>query len=150
NSAHCDMYADIYLNGSPTDGTFDSGDQGFNMLLEEAVQYVNSLASAWAFADQYPPGQRTSDRDGILTFLWYLERYLHMARLSYPAAYAHISGDSCWQQAILTEWGRAWLYMNATKTISSLSIDGSLIEPLVTKPELLDEIDRIRTKAGCQ
>jgi hypothetical protein len=150
NAPHCDMYADVYLDGNPDDNIFQSGDQGFNMVLEEAVQYVNSLVSAWAFLDQRPPGQMTSDRDGILTFLWYIERYLHLARTSYPSAYATLSGDSCWQKAILTLWGRAWIYLDATKSINGLSIDGSLIEPLVLTPDLLDEIARLRTAAGCK
>src|SRR5262249_39842005 len=38
----CDIYADIYLDGSATDGTFQGGDQGYSSVLEEATQYVNS------------------------------------------------------------------------------------------------------------
>ncbi len=65
----CDMYANIYLNGSAKDSTFDSGDQGYSLLLEEASQYVNSLAAALAFQDAYT-SSKASERDGILTFLW--------------------------------------------------------------------------------
>ncbi|MEY2932995.1 MAG: hypothetical protein RL033_3744, partial [Pseudomonadota bacterium] len=76
----CDRYAEVYLNGDPDDAVFESGDQGFNLLLEEAVQYVHSIATAWAFLDRQSPNIAVSARDGILTFLWYIERYLHMAR----------------------------------------------------------------------
>ena len=109
----CDFYADTYLDGDPDDDTFDGGDQGFSVLFEEAVQYVNSVATAWAFVDQFEAGRSTSARDGILTFLWYIERYLHQARLEFPSAYERIT-DPCWRNAILTLWGRAWLYLEAT------------------------------------
>ena len=49
--SNCDFYASTYLGGDPNDGNFDSGDQGFGMLHEETVQYVNSLATAYAFQD---------------------------------------------------------------------------------------------------
>ena len=145
----CDSYADIYLSGSPTDGTFDSGDQGFNLLHEETVQYVNGLATAYAISDTMNPLQRTSARDGILTFLWYTERYLKMARESYPSAYSRITGDAAWRELILTVWGRAWLYLEATKDIATLSIEGDQIEALVMAPELLAEIQRVRELHGC-
>lgn len=139
----CDMYAEIYLNGSPTDAKFDSGDQGYSFVLEEAAQYVNSLATALAFEDAYT-SSRASERDGILTFLWYIERYLAMARTSYPAAYALISEDPCWRQATLSVWDRGWFYLRATEGLSNLGIDDAAIEPLVTDPELTAEIDALR------
>lgn len=145
----CDFYADTYLDGDPDDATFQGGDQGFNMLLEEAVQYVNSLVTSWVFADRMSAGTSTSARDGILTLLWYVERYLHLARTTYPAAYAAISGDACWRDAILTVWGRAWLYLERTRGTPGLGIDDAAIEALVADPVLLDEIDRIRTASSC-
>ena len=144
----CDSYADIYLDGDPDDGTFDGGDQGFNMLFEETVQYVNSLAVAWAFVDQMAPGRSTSARDGLLTFLWYVERYLRRARLEDPTAYARIT-DPCWRDAILTVWGRAWLFLEATEGMSALGIDDAALFELVTDPELLSEIERLRELEGC-
>lgn len=145
----CDFYADTYLDGNPDDATFEGGDQGFNMLLEEVVQYVNSLVTAYAYGDQMSAGTSTSARDGILTLLWYLERYLHLARTTYPAAYAAISGDACWRDAILTVWGRAWLFLELTSGMNGLGIDDDAIELLVADPVLLDEIDRIRMASGC-
>ena len=139
----CDMYAPIYLDGSPTDSTFDSGDQGYNFLLEEATQYVNSLASAYAFQDAYV-NQSASERDGILTFLWYIERYLAMARTQYPDAYKALSQDACWRQATLSVWDRGMFYLDASKSLSSLGIDDAAIETLVNDPTLLAEIDSLR------
>lgn len=143
-----DFYRDVYLDGDPNDGNFDGGDQGFNSVLEEATQYVNSLATDWAFRD-FLGGFSISSRDGILTFLWYIERYLQLARTSYPAAYARLSEDPCWRTAILTVWGRAWLYLDLTADIPQLGLDDDLLEQLVVMPELLEEIDRLRDLHGC-
>ncbi|MBL8918444.1 MAG: hypothetical protein JNJ54_06255 [Myxococcaceae bacterium] len=145
SSSTCDFYADVYLDGSPTNGTFESGDQGFNSLLEEANQYVNSLASALAFRDAFSGGSRVSERDGILTFMWYLERYLAMARLQYPTAYATLTQDACWREAILSVWDRGWFYLQATNAYAStLGINDARLRTLVETPSLLAEIDSVR------
>ena len=144
-SGGCDSYADVYLDGNPDDAEFQGGDQGFNMVIEEASQYVNSLATAYAYSDRLPPFGGTSARDGILTFLWYIERYLRLARTSYPSAYSFLLGDACWREAILTIWGRAWLYLDVTEGIASLGIEDDAILALVNDPELLAEIDAVRS-----
>ena len=64
-------------------------------------------------------------------------------------AYQKISQDTNWREAILTIWGRAWLYLEHTKDISSLGIQDDFIETLVTDPDLLDEIERLREIQGC-
>ncbi|MBI4816730.1 MAG: hypothetical protein HY791_10755 [Deltaproteobacteria bacterium] len=147
-SFDCDSYADIYLDGDPNDGRFDSGDQGFDMLLEETVQYVNSLASGYALSDRYVGS--VSERDGILTFLWYVGRYLKMTREDHPAAYLKLSEDSCWRRAILTVWGRAWLYLEATEGDPALGIADRTLIALVRDARILDEIQRLRVLEGCE
>lgn len=147
-SAGCDFYANTYLNGSPDDAAFDSGDQGYSFVLEEATQYVNSLATALAFKDAFA-GSRSSERDGILTFLWYIERYHLMARTTYPGAYTLLSGDACWRQATLSVWDRAWFYLDATKGIDELGLDDAALEALVKDPTLTAEIEALR-KLECQ
>lgn len=144
-----DFYRDVYLDGDPTDGRFDGGDQGFNSVLEEAVQYVNSLATDYYFRDQLGAFSITA-KDGILTFLWYMQRYLRMARLEYPGAYNRLTTDACWRNAILTTWGRAWLYLEAARATRQLGINADRIEQLVMDPNLLDEIERVRTAHGCR
>jgi hypothetical protein len=124
------------------------GDQGFEMLLEEAYQYVNSLASAYAFSDQYENSQ--SERDGILTFLWYVERYLHQARTTDEATYNALVQSECWRTAILTLWGRAWIYVELTKDMGQLGINDEEILAAATNTELLHEIDLIREAHGCE
>ena len=137
--AGCDSYADIYLDGDPANTQFESGDQGFAMLPEEAVQYVNSLATGYAFVDQLG-SSRISEKDGILTFQWYLERYLRMARIDYPQAYDFLATDSCWREAIATVWNRAEFYLAATKNEARLGIDAAALETLVRDPQLLAEM----------
>lgn len=144
-----DIYKDIYLDGDPTDGRFDGGDQGFDSVLEEALQYVNSLATDYHLRDRLG-GFTISARDGILTFLWYIQRYLRMARLGHPAAYSRLTNDACWREAILTVWGRAWLYLEASRNVPQLGIDDAEIEALVLDPDLLDEIARVRGAHGCE
>ena len=144
----CDSYAAIYLNGSPYNGSFESGDQGFNMLHEETLQYVNSLATGFAFQNDL--SYSVSERDGILTFLWYTMRYLRMARLEYPQAYALLSEDDCWRELILTTWGRAWLFLELTENSSNLGLNDDFLMELVQDQSLLDEIQRLRAIQGCE
>ncbi len=146
-----DFYARVYLDGDPDDATFDGGDQGFDSVLEETLQYVNSLATSYAFTGELMTGGRSSQRDGILTFLWYVMRYLRLARTSFPTAYQHLlEGDGgCWRNAILTVWGRAWLYLETTRGMRHLGIDDAELEGLVMDAELLSEIQRLRDAAGC-
>lgn len=143
-----DSYKDVYLDGDPNDNTFDSGDQGYDMLLEEAVQYVNSLATDWTLRDSHGPWTITA-KDGILTLLWYVERYLRMTRLEYPDTYAAITSNACWRQATLTVWGRAWMYLDRAEDERSLGIDDQEIRALVLDPDLLGEIQRLRDAEGC-
>jgi hypothetical protein len=144
----CDSYAAIYLAGDPKDNQFDSGDQAFDTVLEETVQYVNSLATDWTLTDQSQ--FQVSAEDGLLTFLWYTERYLHMARLQYPKVYTYLSTNPCWRESVLTVWGRAWLYLGKSKSEPKLNLRGPMLRKLVTDPVLLDEIERLRQAQGCQ
>lgn len=143
----CDLYADIYLNGDPDDKEFDSGDQGYSLLLEEANQYVNSIATGRAIEGEM--SNVASERDGILTFQWYLARYLKMARESYPETYALLSQDACWRDATLTIYDRGTFYLEATKGSQKLQIDADAIEKLRDEPELVAEIDALRKLQGC-
>lgn len=143
----CDSYADIYLDGDPTDAKFESGDQGFATLHEETVQYVHSLAVKMGMADKILG--KTSARDGILTFLWYTMRYLHMVRLEYPDSYSVIASNACWREAVLLTWGRAWHLIEASKGNGGLGIDDAKLFELVAEPALLDEIARLRAAHGC-
>jgi len=137
-----DFYKDTYLVGS-------GSEQGFNMLAEEAVQYINSLVTDWAFRDFISPGYSITARDGILTFLWYVERYLHRARTVDPEVHTFLLGDACWRELILTIWGRAWQYLNETEKISSLGISDDALLALVLDPDLLGELQRVREAHGC-
>lgn len=142
----CDNYALIYLDPASPTGTLGPS-QGFSSVMEEALQYVNSLATGHSFRDQIR-GAR-SERDGILAFLWYVERYLHKARIEFPDAYAFISGSACWREVILTIWGRAWLYLEHTEGETELEVDADIFMNLVRTPVLVEEIERIRTAHGC-
>ena len=144
-----DFYRQVYLDGDPDDATFDGGDQGYDMVLEETLQYVNSLATDWALRDQLRSGQSISARDGLLTFFWYLTRYLRLARTEYPSEYAKIRDNACWREATLTVWGRGWQYLTLTEALPALGIRDEVLLDLVMAPELLAEIEALRDAAGC-
>jgi hypothetical protein len=80
--------------------------------------------------------------------LWYLTRYLRMARLDYPSAYQLIADDACWREAVLSVWGRAWRTLDKTDVPQS-SLRGELLLALAADPVLVCEIARLRAKAGC-
>ncbi len=145
----CDSYANIYLDGDPDNASFEGGDQGFDSVLEETVQYVNSLATDYALADRIGANSAVSARDGILTFLWYLERYLHTARTEYPNDYNALISKACWREVTLTTWGRAWMMLKASEGDASLGLDDDDLMELVTDPLLLEEIRRVRDAEGC-
>lgn len=137
----CDFYRSVYLDGDPNNNDFEGGDQGYNSVLEETAQYINSIAVGYAFHDYYSGS--VSERDGILTFLWYITRYLKMAREDYPEAYEFISTDPCWRELLLTLWGRAWLYLELTEGFPQLGINDEAIQERLSA-DLLSEVDRIR------
>jgi hypothetical protein len=140
----CDFYRELYLAGDATDATVDNGDMGYNLLLEEALQYVNQLATALAFEDAHVRNSRITERDGVLTLLWYIERYLKLAREEHPDAYAFIQSNACWRQLTLTIWDRAWFYLNATRAMLELQVDSAALETLVGDKKLVAEIDALR------
>lgn len=144
----CDSYAFIYLDPSRADAGVGPM-QGFASLLEETTQYVNSLATGYVFRDQLGRSSK-SERDGILAFLWYIERYLYLARTARPEVYAFLSGSECWRNAILTVWGRAWLYLEHSADARNLEIYASNFMTAVRNPVLLEEIQRLRTAHGCR
>jgi hypothetical protein len=142
------MYRNVYLTGDPDDMTMDPGDQGFDTLLEELLQYVNALALEWAMRDRLGDA-RVSARDGVLAFLWYTMRYLHLARTEWPDVHAEILAEPCVREALLTMWGRAWTYLDLSSGIRGLGLRDDRLYPLATDPVLLAEIQRVREAHGC-
>lgn len=137
-----DRYEMIYLEGQ-------SGSQGFETLMEEFLQYINSLLTGYAFVDYYG-NQSRSDRDGILTFMLYLEYYLQHTRMMNVPAYEAIVSNAQWREAILTMWGRAELALTFAEGQRQLGISDTMVEPLVRNPDLLNEIELIRQRHSCR
>lgn len=139
-------YAATYLTGDPSDGNFDSGDQGYNMLIEELAQYVNSLAIAYYFADHRYAGA-SSDRHAMLTLLWWNQRYLRKIRLEQPEQYAYLLANEAWLELVVTLWGRAWMYLRTE--LEGMQPDSDQLHHLVQEPVVLEEIARLRWALGC-
>ncbi len=134
--AASDFYANTYLTGN-------SGAQGFNTLLDEYNAYAHSLASRYCIRDQFA-GSSTSARDGILTFMWYVETYLKIAREDHPDDYDEILADQGHVDLILDVWDRAEYWLEITDGDDSLGIDDDEIAELTYDPDNLAEIDRLR------
>lgn len=132
-----DTYAKTYLEGT-------SGAQGFNSLLDEYVAYAHTLAARWCTRDLVASGQRVSARDGILTFMYYVELYLELARTAHAADYAAIVGDAGHRRLIVTVWDRAELFLRASASDRALGIADAKIERWVYDPARLAEIRRLR------
>lgn len=141
----CDMYASLYLGGDPSNGDFELGDLGFDYLLEEALQYVQSLATGLALVVR-DSGSAVSHRDGVLVHMGYVARYLRLARVAHPEVYTFLTEDACWRKAILTVWDRSVFYLDATKGEPSLGLDDVELSKLAADPELTKEIDALRSR----
>lgn len=135
--AASDTYAKIYLEGS-------SGAQGFDTLLDEYNAYAHSLASRYCTRDLVPASSRVSARDGILTFMFYVETYLHLARTKHPADYAAILADPGHRRLILTVWDRAELWLRRSASERSLGIHDERARGWAYAPERLAELGRVR------
>ncbi|MCK2244772.1 MULTISPECIES: hypothetical protein [unclassified Crossiella] len=138
-------YAETYLNGDPANTKFESGDQGFNMLVEEWTQYINSMAVTYYLSSGGTT--RTSDRHALLTHLWWIERYLAKIRVEQPDQYSYLIASAPWRQTVLSLWGRSWRYL--TSTLPGMEPDSGQVTELARQPHLLDEIQRLRAGHGC-
>lgn len=143
----CDAFADVYLSGSHDDLQQTEGGLGLEVLLDDLVMYVNALATSHAFADQFT--QAVPARDAVYTMLWYLNRYLRLARELREPAYNGIISSACWQEALLITWGRAWHFLDLTADDPRLGVHDAALRTLATDPELLAEIQAIRDARGC-
>ncbi len=133
--ADTDFYADTYL-------TDFSGTQGFNTVLDEFNAYGHSLASRYCTRDSIEGA--TSARDGLLTFMLYVELYLQTAREDHPDDYAEILDDPRHVEAIGAIWDRAEYLLDLTADSPELGIEDDFIEGFVRDPANLDEIERVR------
>ncbi len=131
-----DMYDEVYLTGF-------AGTQGFDSLLDEYNAYTHSLATDYCVRDLYAP-YSFSSRDGILTFMYYVELYLMVARLNHPTVYAALTAEPQTVRLILTDWDRAEFYLGLSAGISALGINDATIRTWTYDPVLLEEIARLR------
>jgi hypothetical protein len=137
--AGCDTYISTYLTGS-------SGQQGYNSLIDELNQYVNSLAYAYYFQDVVNV-RPSSDVHALLTWLWWNERYLRKIRTDHPDQYEYLFTNDTWLEVILTQWGRAWMYLYTG--FPGMEPATTELHKLVRDQDLLSEIQLIRDSCDC-
>ena len=111
--------------------------------MDEYNAYTHSLASRYCTRDTLG-GASTSARDGILTFMWYVETYLKIAREEHPGDYQAILDDPGHIELILTVWDRAEYWLAVTANEPSLGIDDAALEARVYEAANLEEIERLR------
>jgi hypothetical protein len=132
-----DAYVDLYLTG-------DSGDQGFDSVLEELSAYVHSLASAYCTRDLYSQtGNSSSDRDGLLTFMLYTALYLQTAREDHPDVYQALVNDAETMRMLTLIWQRGQFYLDVTRAYPFLGINDRKIAKQLASPELRAELERV-------
>ena len=131
-----DFYASIYLTGS-------MGQQGFNTLLDEYNAYAHSLVARYCTRDSLG-GASTSARDGMLTFMFYVQTYLKIAREDHPSDYEAIVADAAHVDLILSVWDRAGFWLEVTSGHSELGIDDAKIQAWVDDPDNMMEIEMLR------
>ncbi|MBN1984501.1 MAG: hypothetical protein JW795_23445, partial [Chitinivibrionales bacterium] len=145
----CDKdYAKTYLTGDPSDDSFDSGDQGFNSLIDEFLQYSNSLALSYYFQTYIRADRASSDRHAMLNWMWWLERYLHKIRNEQAEQYNYLLKTKPWPELILSLWGKGWLYLNTN--LEGMQPDSKYLQELVQRKESLAEIQYIREVCDCK
>jgi len=139
--AAADPYVKIYLEGA-------SGTQGFETVLDEYQAYAHSLAARYCTRDLIPRGQRVSARDGILTFMYYVEVYLAVARARHPKAYADIMRDAGHRRMILAVWDRAEFWLRKSRDEQALGVGDGRIATWVYEASRLAEIASVRERDG--
>jgi hypothetical protein len=132
------QYKAIYLTGS-------SGQQGFFTLLDEFNAYTHSLFTGYGLYDQFPPGQRVSHRDGLVTFMMYTQFYLRHARLKHAGQYSALRADPELRSLVRLLWDRANFILNVTEPIPALALDPAGVEAEMRKADMQAEVERFLT-----
>lgn len=130
-----DLYAQTYLKSA-------GSNQDVEILVEEFVQYVHSLASDYC-AFELPRNLTVSSRDGALTFMWWMEMYLAVGRQYFPGDYAEILANKPLVSVILDTWDRSEYWLLKTRG-TRYGNDLSKMSRFVYDPKNLAEIDVLR------
>jgi hypothetical protein len=120
-------------------------------VFSEFEQYINTIATSFAFYD-YAPDDIIAG-DATRDFAWFVERYLRIVRTKYATEYDHIANDTCWRQALLSQWGRVVRYWDETNKANVNKLwdeEAAKVDVLLKNPVLLAEIENLRVIDGCR
>ncbi len=132
-SSEKDNYYKTYLTGR-------SGQQGVLLLLDEVNAYTFSAIGDTNVRHTMSENQFMSTRDGLATFMYYLQLYLYHARTEVPQDYKKIKQDKKYVKLIKTLWENAEMAMLYTSPYKNLGInDIPKLEQVVSK-KYMDEI----------
>jgi hypothetical protein len=109
------QHVQVYLVGP-------SGAQDLMLLLDELNAYAWSARTAAATASYEPAGTRTSGRDGVAVFQYWLTVYLALARDAHPETVAALASPEL-QGLIRDVWLGAEAALEASCPADSVGID---------------------------
>jgi len=130
------QYDEIFL-----DENF-GGRGGFVSVLEELNGFTLGHLAELAFRDTFPIKEE-NQRQGLLTFMLYLEFYLRTARLEQPEKYQQILASSRMVNATRVVWARANKALERSREALTYSDLDTALDGLVFTPENLTEIERL-------
>jgi hypothetical protein len=126
-------------------------------LFTEANQYVNTLVTSYAYYDNAHANNHDDPiaGDASRDHWWWVQRYLYALHNSpsLQAAYTKLTGDVCWRQLILADWGRLNRYWVATaqeNLVGMWTKESPMVDKLIQDPRLMGEIDNLRKLEGCK
>ncbi len=96
---------DLYVGDYLTDP--EGSTQGLESLLLELNAYTQGAATDARIAGKFPPGFSLASRDGIVTFLIYVELYVRRAREAHPEQWLQMTRDPALLESMQRLWSRA-------------------------------------------
>lgn len=144
-----------YLTGSERDGYYDAyltgdcGQQDLPVLLDEVNAYTFDVYCGVYYIN-YQPDVWSSTRDGLATFMHYLQLYLYHARTVETAAYARLKDDGEYLSAIKALWENAEDALWKSAPYEQLGIEDKVKLKKVYSKEYLDEVTMLFEGSGQQ
>ena len=134
-------YYEIYLKG-------DSGKQDITVLLDELNAYIHSTNTSVKFVDLNPRNLIQSERDGLATFMYYVELYLKKARLSHTKQWESICSDEEYMSLLKSLWQRAEETMESALKYPQLGQQDKFIIKKIYESQNINELVKTFDEAG--
>lgn len=124
-----------------------SGKQKLDSLLEEFNAYTHDLSTSVTLVDLKAATLRSSNRDGVLTFMYYLELYLKQARTNFAGAWQVLVSDRDYVEAIRALWANAEVALARACPHAQLGVSDSFLARKVYSASNLEAINELFKQA---